>query len=74
MPAPVFVQNSPRKNRERNDPALSLLPKQGISRHSELPFDSLRQEGFLASAAALPSASKNGESEQPLPQLRKSLG
>lgn len=74
MPAPVFVQKSPRKNRERNDPALSLLLKQGNSRHSELPFDSLRQEGYLASSVALPSASKNEGSEQPLSQLRKSLG
>lgn len=52
MPAPVFVQNSPRKNRERNDPALSLLPKQGNSRHSELPFDS--QIGGLSGLCCRP--------------------
>lgn len=33
-----LYKNSPRKNRERKVPALSLSPRQGNSRQSKLPF------------------------------------
>lgn len=68
---PYFIQNIPRKKRERKDPDLSLLPRQGNGRHSKLPFSSLRHEGSRASAAT-PSTRRRGGTA--LPQLRKSLG
>lgn len=65
-----LYKNSPRKNRERKVPALSLSPRQGNSRQSELPFYSQTGGSALLLLSQLrPKGKKKANSLTPIKKV-----